>query len=110
MPSSASTGRSTSCRVAASRWRPGSDRPLASRATWTSWSAPHTITSDSPESTALLAAVKAAVRTVPGAGLDPHGITETAIWTYERADGRRLAIPFRVPGVPEGHTRTWSAT
>ena len=64
---------------------------------------PHTITSDSNDARTLLDDIKAAVRTSPGAGLRPDRITESAIWTYERADGRRLLIPFSTPGTPDGH-------
>jgi len=71
---------------------------------------PHTLTSNSPEATRLLDDIKAAVRATPGAGLEPNRITETAIWTYERADGRRLAVPFSAPGPAdsgpvEGHVQ-----
>jgi hypothetical protein len=66
---------------------------------------PHTITSDSADARALLDDIKAAVRTAPGAGLRPDRITESAIWTYERADGRRLVIPFSTPEAPDGHVQ-----
>lgn len=66
---------------------------------------PHTITSDSAEARALLDDLKTATRTAPGAGLHPDLITESAIWTYERADGRRLVIPFSAPEAPDGHVQ-----
>ncbi|MCW3845388.1 nucleotidyl transferase AbiEii/AbiGii toxin family protein [Micromonospora yasonensis] len=66
---------------------------------------PHTITSDSADARALLDAIKAAVRAACGAGLQPDRITESAIWTYERADGRRLVIPFSTPEAPDGHVQ-----
>ncbi|MGW0435033.1 nucleotidyl transferase AbiEii/AbiGii toxin family protein [Micromonospora sp. NPDC003197] len=66
---------------------------------------PHTITSDSPDARALLDDIKAAVRNIPGIGLQPDRIAESAIWTYERADGRRLVVPFSAPGVPDGHVQ-----
>ncbi|MEU3453533.1 nucleotidyl transferase AbiEii/AbiGii toxin family protein [Micromonospora sp. NPDC006766] len=66
---------------------------------------PHTIASDSADARALLDGIKAAVRTAPGAGLRPDRITESAIWTYERADGRRLVIPFSTPEAPDGHVQ-----
>jgi hypothetical protein len=66
---------------------------------------PHTITSDSAEARALLDGIKTAVRNAPGAGLQPDRIAESAIWTYERADGRRLLIPFSTPGTPDGHVQ-----
>ncbi|MEQ4305748.1 nucleotidyl transferase AbiEii/AbiGii toxin family protein [Plantactinospora sp. B6F1] len=68
---------------------------------------PHTVTSDSADAGALLDDLKAAVRRIPedDAGLRADQITETAIWTYERADGRRLAIPFHPPEAPEGHVQ-----
>ncbi|MEV0393254.1 nucleotidyl transferase AbiEii/AbiGii toxin family protein [Polymorphospora rubra] len=42
---------------------------------------------------------------MPGAGLRPDRIVEFAIWTYERADGRRLLVPFTAPGTPDGHVQ-----
>ncbi|RLK09765.1 nucleotidyltransferase AbiEii toxin of type IV toxin-antitoxin system [Micromonospora sp. M71_S20] len=66
---------------------------------------PHTITSDSTDARVLLDDIKTAVRTAPGAGLRPDRITESAIWTYERADGRRLVIPFTTPQAPDGHVQ-----
>ncbi|MFI1987914.1 nucleotidyl transferase AbiEii/AbiGii toxin family protein [Actinoplanes sp. NPDC020271] len=63
---------------------------------------PAGLTSDSAEARLLLDGIVAAVAADPGAGLRPERVAETAIWTYERADGRRLVIPFQVPGVPEG--------
>ncbi|MEV0430555.1 nucleotidyl transferase AbiEii/AbiGii toxin family protein [Micromonospora sp. NPDC050495] len=66
---------------------------------------PHTITSDSADAHTLLDDIKAAVRSAPGAGLQPDRITESAIWTYERADGRRLVIPFSTPEAPDGHVQ-----
>lgn len=66
---------------------------------------PHTIASTSPDATALLRDIKTAVRSAAGTGVQADGITETAIWTYERADGRRLAIPFSTPDAPEGHVQ-----
>ena len=66
---------------------------------------PHSITSDSPDAAALLHDIKTALRTTPGAGLQPDRITEAAIWTYERADGRRLVIPFSAPGSLDGHVQ-----
>ncbi|MFD2767110.1 nucleotidyl transferase AbiEii/AbiGii toxin family protein [Micromonospora eburnea] len=64
---------------------------------------PHTITSDSTDARALLDDIRTAIRAAPGAGLQPDRITESAIWTYERADGRRLLIPFSTPEAPDGH-------
>ncbi|MEH0819641.1 MULTISPECIES: nucleotidyl transferase AbiEii/AbiGii toxin family protein [unclassified Micromonospora] len=66
---------------------------------------PHTVTSGSDEARTLLDAVKAAVRSVPDAGLRPDRISEAAIWTYERADGRRLVVPFGIAGAPDGHVQ-----
>ncbi|MEU8287745.1 nucleotidyl transferase AbiEii/AbiGii toxin family protein [Micromonospora sp. NPDC048905] len=66
---------------------------------------PHTITSDSADARALLDAVKAAVRATPDAGLQPDRISEAAIWTYDRADGRRLVVPFSTAGAPDGHVQ-----
>ncbi|WP_344128443.1 nucleotidyl transferase AbiEii/AbiGii toxin family protein [Luedemannella flava] len=63
---------------------------------------PHTMTSDSVEARRLLDGLRAAVAAAPGAGLRAWETAESAIWTYERADGRRLVIPFGAPGVPDG--------
>ncbi|MEN3612398.1 nucleotidyl transferase AbiEii/AbiGii toxin family protein [Plantactinospora sp. ZYX-F-223] len=67
---------------------------------------PHTVRSDSPDARALLDDLKAAVRSIPDdAGLRADQITESAIWTYERADGRRLVVPFSTPEAPDGHVQ-----
>ncbi|MGI5145385.1 nucleotidyl transferase AbiEii/AbiGii toxin family protein [Plantactinospora sp. CA-294935] len=67
---------------------------------------PHTIKSDSSDARTLLADLKAAVRSIPAdAGLRADRITESAIWTYERADGRRLVVPFSTPEAPDGHVQ-----
>lgn len=63
---------------------------------------PPTVTSDSPEAAELFAGVTAALDVTPGAGLQPERAAQSAIWTYERADGRRIAIPFSTPGLPDG--------
>ncbi|MEU4215987.1 nucleotidyl transferase AbiEii/AbiGii toxin family protein [Actinoplanes sp. NPDC026623] len=63
---------------------------------------PRTVTSDSSEAGELFAGILTALTDVPGAGLRPGRAAQSAIWTYERADGRRLVIPFEVPGLPDG--------
>jgi hypothetical protein len=63
---------------------------------------PPTIPSTDPH---LIADLKAALRNAPGAGLRPDDITEAAIWTYERADGHRLVVPFRTPAGLDGHVQ-----
>ncbi|WP_433795018.1 nucleotidyl transferase AbiEii/AbiGii toxin family protein [Actinoplanes sp. CA-252034] len=60
---------------------------------------PVDVTSDSAEARELLDGIKAAASR---AGLRPDEAGESAIWTYERADGRRLVIPYSAPGVPDG--------
>jgi hypothetical protein len=60
---------------------------------------PVNVTSDSRQARALLDGIKAAASE---AGLRPGEAGESAIWTYERADGRRLVIPFSAPDVPDG--------
>ncbi|MEU4619412.1 nucleotidyl transferase AbiEii/AbiGii toxin family protein [Actinoplanes sp. NPDC023801] len=60
---------------------------------------PVNVSSDSRNATELLDGIKAAAS---GAGLRSDETAESAIWTYERADGRRLVIPFSAPGVPDG--------
>ncbi|MEH1163835.1 nucleotidyl transferase AbiEii/AbiGii toxin family protein [Micromonospora sp. CPCC 205539] len=56
----------------------------------------------SGEAEAMLAGVLAALRDRPGAGLNPDLVETSDIWTYERADGRRLVIPFNAAGGPSG--------
>ncbi|SFE36356.1 Predicted nucleotidyltransferase component of viral defense system [Actinoplanes philippinensis] len=60
---------------------------------------PSNITSDSRAARDLLDGIKAAASE---AGLRPGEAGESAIWTYERADGRRLVIPFSTPDLPDG--------
>ena len=66
---------------------------------------PHTITSDRPEARTLLDDIVAALDANPGAGLRPDLAAESAIWTYERADGQRLVIPFSTADVPDGNVQ-----
>jgi hypothetical protein len=63
---------------------------------------PASITSDSGEARKLFEGIIAELSAQPGAGLRPDRIEQSEIWTYERADGRRLMIPFTGPRVPEG--------
>ena len=42
------------------------------------------------------------VAAVDGAGLRPQKTAWSEIWTYERAGGRRLVMPFEVDGLPGG--------
>ncbi|MEV6600911.1 nucleotidyl transferase AbiEii/AbiGii toxin family protein [Actinoplanes sp. NPDC051346] len=63
---------------------------------------PPAMTSGSADAEALLADLTAAVAATPGAGLRPERTTQSAIWTYERADGRRLVIPFTGHSIPDG--------
>jgi hypothetical protein len=42
------------------------------------------------------------VAAASGAGLRPADTRRSEIWTYERADGRRLVIPFAGAGIPDG--------
>lgn len=63
---------------------------------------PPTVTSDSADAHQLFAGITAALAAAPGAGLQPDQATQSAIWTYERADGRRVVIPFSRPGLPDG--------
>ncbi len=55
----------------------------------------------SDEARTMLAGVLQALRERPGAGLAPDLAQASDIWTYERADGRRLVIPF---GTDDGLT------
>ncbi|TVT62162.1 nucleotidyl transferase AbiEii/AbiGii toxin family protein [Amycolatopsis rhizosphaerae] len=56
----------------------------------------------SPDAARMFDDVLATVLADPAAGLDADGARSEDIWTYERADGRRLVIPFAVDGVPPG--------
>jgi hypothetical protein len=60
---------------------------------------PVDVTSDSPAARELIDGIKTAAAE---AGLRPEDAGESAIWTYERADGRRLVIPFSAPDLPDG--------
>jgi hypothetical protein len=63
---------------------------------------PPTITSNSADAHELFSGITTALEATPGAGLQPKQATQSAIWTYERADGRRIVIPFSTPGLPDG--------
>ncbi|MGY0231539.1 nucleotidyl transferase AbiEii/AbiGii toxin family protein [Longispora urticae] len=63
---------------------------------------PADLAADSAAGRKLLAAVIDAVRASPGCGLDAARVAGADIWTYERAEGRRLVFPFVTPGLPEG--------
>ncbi|MFD0592714.1 nucleotidyl transferase AbiEii/AbiGii toxin family protein [Catellatospora coxensis] len=63
---------------------------------------PFWMSSKSAEATAMLDAILDELRARPGVSLDPSRAAHAEIWTYERADGRRLVIPFTAPGVPDG--------
>ncbi|MFC4038096.1 nucleotidyl transferase AbiEii/AbiGii toxin family protein [Dactylosporangium siamense] len=63
---------------------------------------PHGHDVGDPRAGAPLQSLIDAVRDRPGAGLTAEGVTVEEIWTYDRVPGRRLAFPFRVPGVPAG--------
>jgi hypothetical protein len=88
-------------------------RGSVAMAAWIGWAArepgdldfvvtPSRITSDGPEARALLDGITAAITAAPGAGLRPQDTAQSAIWTYERADGRRLVIPFSTVDAPDG--------
>lgn len=53
----------------------------------------------------LLDALRAAVRADPGPGLDASWTPMEDIWTYERAEGRRIVFPVRAEGLPTGPAR-----
>ncbi|MFG2101020.1 nucleotidyl transferase AbiEii/AbiGii toxin family protein [Micromonospora echinaurantiaca] len=55
---------------------------------------PFSMSIRSDEATAMFAGILSALRARPGAGLNPELVQTSDIWTYERADGRRLVIPF----------------
>jgi hypothetical protein len=63
---------------------------------------PQRIRSDSGDARELLDGIRAAAS---AAGMRSEDTSESAIWTYERADGRRLVIPFSTAGAPDGHVQ-----
>jgi hypothetical protein len=63
---------------------------------------PATVAGDSAEAAELLQGIVAALVANPGGGLRPGDTVESVIWAYERADGRRLVIPFSGTKVPDG--------
>ncbi|MFC7528428.1 nucleotidyl transferase AbiEii/AbiGii toxin family protein [Actinoplanes sp. GCM10030250] len=63
---------------------------------------PATMPADSAQGRELLADIVAAVLDAPGAGLRPEQTAHSEIWTYERAEGRRLVIPFSAADTPDG--------
>ncbi|MGX6606476.1 nucleotidyl transferase AbiEii/AbiGii toxin family protein [Micromonosporaceae bacterium Da 78-11] len=63
---------------------------------------PPTVTSGGAQADELFTGITDALAATPGAGLRPEQAARSAIWTYERADGRRLVIPFTAPGLPDG--------
>jgi Nucleotidyl transferase AbiEii toxin, Type IV TA system len=61
------------------------------------------IAPDTAPATALLDEIRRAVRAVLLAGgveVVEDGISLDSIWTYERAEGRRLSVPWRLSGSP----------
>ncbi|WP_245673926.1 nucleotidyl transferase AbiEii/AbiGii toxin family protein [Actinoplanes rectilineatus] len=50
----------------------------------------------------LVGEIAALLTANPGAGMRPRDIARSEIWTYERAEGRRLVIPFGGDGIPDG--------
>ncbi len=63
---------------------------------------PASISAQGPEAAEILGGLVEAVGRDPGPGLRADGVTADDIWTYERAEGRRLAFPFSTPGLPDG--------
>ncbi|WP_239164150.1 nucleotidyl transferase AbiEii/AbiGii toxin family protein [Actinoplanes palleronii] len=63
---------------------------------------PASVTSDGEAGRRLFDRIVRALGERPGAGLRADRIEQSEIWTYERADGRRLVIPFEVENVPGG--------
>ena len=63
---------------------------------------PHTITSGSADARALLQDIVAACPCHPRCGPAAGADGRAAIWTYERADGRRLVVPFSTADGPDG--------
>ncbi|MEU7526018.1 nucleotidyl transferase AbiEii/AbiGii toxin family protein [Saccharothrix sp. NPDC042600] len=63
---------------------------------------PREFAADGAEASAMPADLVAALAADPGPGLRAEGVTSDWIWTYERVPGRRLVVPFDVPGLPGG--------
>jgi len=63
---------------------------------------PQTMAVIDPEALQMLNGIVTAIREQPGAGLHADGVAVEDIWTYERAPGRRLTFPFRIPDLPPG--------
>ncbi|GAB3163289.1 hypothetical protein GCM10027059_17490 [Myceligenerans halotolerans] len=55
---------------------------------------PHTTGANSPPALAMLDGLQAALAADPGPRLRADDATGEDIWTYERAEGRRLVIPY----------------
>jgi hypothetical protein len=58
---------------------------------------PASLRADSAQARTMLDGIVAALATDPGHGLRAADATREGIWTYERAEGRRLVVPFDVP-------------
>ncbi len=65
---------------------------------------PDTVTDVSPTGVQLLRDLKRALRHVDGAD-QRREITDSTLWDYERADGRRLVVPFSTPDFPDGRVQ-----
>ncbi|MBE1878486.1 nucleotidyl transferase AbiEii/AbiGii toxin family protein [Myceligenerans pegani] len=55
---------------------------------------PHTTGANSPQTLEMLDGLRAALAADPGPGVRVADATGEDIWTYERAEGRRLVIPY----------------
>jgi hypothetical protein len=53
----------------------------------------------------VIDAVRADPRTASGVTIDADGVAVEDIWTYERAPGRRLVIPWTAPDVSPGYVQ-----
>ncbi|WP_424213891.1 nucleotidyl transferase AbiEii/AbiGii toxin family protein [Streptomyces sp. BI20] len=62
---------------------------------------PHAV--DAPETERMLAGLAAAAE--GRAGLTAAGVAHDEIWTYDRVPGRRMTVPWRVPGLPGGRVQ-----
>ena len=67
--------------------------------------APNTLAPDDPAAKALLRALVRLGKDHPAAGgatIRGNLIATDSIWTYERAEGRRILYPWTAPGLPPG--------
>ncbi|GAA1871269.1 nucleotidyl transferase AbiEii/AbiGii toxin family protein [Myceligenerans crystallogenes] len=63
---------------------------------------PRTIGAEDPTAVAMLDGLLTLLTADPGPGLRASDAARESIWTYERAEGRRIVVPYDVDGFPAG--------